>query len=82
MVEPEQPVIVDVPPIEAQTDPAPEMEDTIQPDPLLKPLPPRAKPKRRVSLNDAPDTITPRTTRPVRQPAMAGAVQQLSLFDV
>jgi len=83
VVEPEQPVIVDVPPIEDQTDPEPEEVEVVQPEPVREPLPPRPKRKgRRVSLNDVPNTPTPRTPRPVRQPALAGALQQLSLFDV
>jgi hypothetical protein len=82
-VETEPSIMVDVQPIGDEATPV--LEETILPDTpsTLEPLPPRSKPKRRrVSMNDSPDTITPRTPHPTRQPAFAGATQQLSLFDL
>jgi hypothetical protein len=79
MVEPEQPITVDLPPTEDQAEPEPEVGEIVQPESL----PPRPKRKRRrVSLNDVPDTPMPQTPRLARQPALAGVLQQLSLFDV
>lgn len=71
LVEEEPPLIIDAPPVEE-----------VAPEPQVPALPPQAKPKRRrVSMDDTPDSI-PLPPRPIRQPLVAVvATQQLTLFD-